>query len=129
MILGGIGVIPVAFVATLIANEWSLSLQIFVASIVVFGLRGIGIYLVGNVSEEKNAEGEESVNSFLEEFENNNNMNRIVQEYGKFLEDQLLITDASLLPYPKNEINQARLDKEQELCDIANDLVKSDKKD
>ena len=49
-----------------------------------------------------------------------------MEGFGRFLEkEKPLIPDIDWLPYPKDEINDALIAKEQELCDIANECVKT----
>lgn len=50
ILLGGIGVVPIAFFALIFNGEWSVLLQLIVLVIVVFGFRILGVYL-GRKSE------------------------------------------------------------------------------
>jgi hypothetical protein len=45
ILFGGVGVVPVAFIAALTRTEWSIAIQIAIGVIIVFGLRGFGTFL------------------------------------------------------------------------------------
>lgn len=46
LFLGGIGIAPVAFVASLFSGEWHFLLSIILSATLVYGCRFLGIYLI-----------------------------------------------------------------------------------
>ena len=130
LLFAGIGVVPIAIIASLTSGEWIISIQLLTNVVLVYGLRVLGNYLIekdaGKISLESNEVSEEPIESY----EKNYKINTIVDRYGKFIaEEKPLITDIAHLPYPKEEINWALLEKEQELCNMANNIVKTESKD
>ena len=45
LVFGGVGIVPIAFIASLLKAEWAIALQILVVAVVVFVLRGFGLFL------------------------------------------------------------------------------------
>lgn len=45
LVFGGVGIVPIAFIAALLKAEWAVAVQILVVAIVVFALRGFGLFL------------------------------------------------------------------------------------
>lgn len=45
ILLGGIGIVPIALIAALIASKWFIALQITLSAIVIFAVRGFSIFL------------------------------------------------------------------------------------
>jgi hypothetical protein len=124
LIFGGIGVVPIAFIAALLSREWSVAGQILITAVVVYAMRWFGLFLEERLEREKAAES--FVNEYLQEEAKLEEAKEITQAYGKFLaEEAPVIADAKLLPYPKMRIKQALLTYEQHLCDIGNMFVES----
>ena len=45
LFLGGIGVVPIAFIALLLNGEWIALLELAIFIFIVFGFRSLGLYL------------------------------------------------------------------------------------
>lgn len=63
VVIGGIGVVPIAFIAALLFREWSIAGQILIAAIFVYGIRWISLFL----SERSGIEEQDVDPSFTEE--------------------------------------------------------------
>lgn len=50
VLAGGIGIVPIAIIASLFKTEWAVAGQIFILLVIVFALRGIGAYLAEKAS-------------------------------------------------------------------------------
>ncbi len=50
VLAGGIGIVPIAIIASLIKTEWAVAGQILVLLVIVFALRGFGAYIAGKAS-------------------------------------------------------------------------------
>ncbi len=123
LLFAGVGVVFVAFVAALVHGEWAVAIQVGIMTVLVYGLRGFGGYLVEGKKQEGDV-GSENFDSFWEEYQRKG---EILQSFGKFMEDEKpLIPDIETLPYPKKEIHDVLWEKEQEMCDLANQAVKND---
>ncbi|MGB7070493.1 MAG: hypothetical protein WBD22_13450 [Pyrinomonadaceae bacterium] len=127
MIIGllffGVGVVFIAFVASLLSGEWAVALQVAVMTVLSFGLRGLGTYLVEGKKQGDDAESDSG--DFHDFWEQYQRKGEILQRFGKFMEDEKpLIPDIETLPYAKQEIHDVLWEKEQETCDLANQAVK-----
>src|ERR1700749_1223782 len=119
LVFGGIGVVPIAFVAALLSREWSVAGQILITAAIVYAMRWFGLFLEERLGREQAAES--LVDEYLLEEARLEEAKEITQAYGKFLSEEApIIADAKLLPYPKARIKQALLTYEQHLCDIGN---------
>lgn len=126
LIFGGIGVVPIAFIASLIRAEWSSAIQIFITVSIVYGTRALSVYLTESKDKTNDESDEDFEKDFNDFWEEQQRTNKIVEDFGIFLEvEKPLINDIDCLPYPKSEIHSALMKKEQELCDIANNCVKT----
>lgn len=45
LLIGGVGIVPIALIASLLKAEWAIAVQILVIAIVVFSFRWFGIFL------------------------------------------------------------------------------------
>lgn len=45
LLLGGIGVVPIAIIASLISGKWIIAVQIAISAVVIFAVRGFSIFL------------------------------------------------------------------------------------
>ena len=52
LFLGGVGVVPVAFLAALFHKEWTLLGYVLLGTVVTFGIRYLGVRLMGLTSDE-----------------------------------------------------------------------------
>ena len=50
VLAGGIGIVPIAIIASLLKAEWTMAGQIFILLVIVFALRWFGVYLAGKAS-------------------------------------------------------------------------------
>jgi len=50
VLAGGIGIVPIAIIASLIRTEWAVAGQILILLLIVFALRGFGAYIAGKAS-------------------------------------------------------------------------------
>src|ERR1043165_6905031 len=58
LVFGGIGVVPIAFIAALLSREWLIAGQIFIAAIIVYAIRAFSMFLAERAeSEGQNLEG------------------------------------------------------------------------
>jgi len=63
LLFGGIGIVPIALIASLLRMEWLIAIEIIVLAIIAFALRSFGIFLTGKASqaiEEKATQGRSS---------------------------------------------------------------------
>ena len=123
VVIGGIGVVPVAFIAALFFREWSIAGQILIAAIFVYGVRWISLFLSERSGiEEQDVDYRFTDDLALKEAEG------VTNAYGAFLaKGPPIIADAKLLPHPKAEIERALIQYEQFLCDVANMHVELDR--
>lgn len=123
LLFAGVGVVFVAFVASLVHGEWAVAIQVGIMTILVYFLRGVGGYLVEGKKQVSDV-GSDDFDNFWEEYQRKG---EILQRFGKFMEDEKpLIPDIETLPYLKQEIHDVLWEKEQEMCDLANQAVKDD---
>lgn len=90
LLFGGIGVVPIAFIATLLSSEWLIAGQIFSMAVIVYGVRALSFYLserADNKNEIVDEEFEKEFNAFWEEHQR---INEIVEGFGIFLEKEKL---------------------------------------
>src|SRR5438046_1642057 len=86
LLLAGVGVVFIAFVASLLTAEWAIAVQVGVMAILAYGLRGLGAYLVEGKKQEDDADGgSEDFDDFWEEYQRKG---EILQRFGKFMEDE-----------------------------------------
>jgi hypothetical protein len=120
LLFAGVGVVFIAFVASLFSGEWAVALQIAIMTILAYGLRGLGTYLVEGKNRERDLDAE-SAGEFWKEFQRKG---EILERFGRFMENEKpLIPDIETLPFSKQEIHDVLWEKEQEMCDLANQAV------
>ncbi len=111
--------------ARLFPPSTTSAIQIFVAVIIVYGTRVLSVYLTEEKTQRDGKIDDGTEQDFLNFLEKQEETNRIVEDFGRFLElEKPLISDIDYLPYPKTKIHTALLKKEQEMCEIANNYVK-----
>ncbi|MGQ0543182.1 MAG: hypothetical protein ACT4O9_15265 [Blastocatellia bacterium] len=120
LLFAGVGVVFIAFVASLLNGEWAIAIQVAIMTIVAYGLRGLGTYLVEGKKEE--GSDDENFSDFWEEYQRKAEM---LRRFGEFMEhEKPLIPDIETLPFEKQQIHDVLWEKEQEMCDLANQAVK-----
>lgn len=61
VLAGGVGVVPIAIIASLLKTQWRVAVQILILVVVVFALRGFGAYLAGKASQEEIDDAQEEI--------------------------------------------------------------------
>lgn len=56
LVIAGVGVVPVALVASVLHGMWSTAVQLIILAILTFAFRAFGLYLLEKVEEKENAE-------------------------------------------------------------------------
>lgn len=123
LLFAGVGVVFIAFVASLLNGEWAVAVQIGFMTILAYGLQGLGTYLVEGKKHERDPEFDsEDFEDLGKEYQRNG---EILERFGTFMENEKpLIPDIETLPYSKQEIHDVLWEKEQEMCDLANRAAK-----
>ena len=121
LFIAGIGVIPIAMLATLFNGKWSEFGQLALSVVLTLGFRFLGIYLVEKSDEAKRREQvNEGVEIFLQqqsEIENQKEAEEMIIE-SNIMEDEI-IEEPKIISKTKNFCKKCggKLDKDSEFCD------------